>query len=284
MKNFGYTLSILNNTNRAVSHSECDWRALREGSLCVIGDDSVFYTVAKSEPFLYKKPFELVTPNRINIKDNVSINLQESDTVKISYKEYELLTLISINNGGKDYKLGQKISISGGIPSINIQDNTPKESIFLIAQVGPSGEIERLELTDKGQYIIPPNKLSGVKSNNGEGAVLDIEYKTTELDKEIERTVTKIENNNLESFVTFNYSLPSGVKYGVLFCKKYQFYLNSNYVGESKIGTNYKILRDATPNFNLPLLVKNSVSSELIINEAFKIIDNKLKELFERIS
>ena len=284
MKNFGYTLSILNNTNRAVSHSECDWRALREGSLCIIDKDNVFYTVAKSESFLYKKPFELVSPNRINIKENVSINLQETDTVKISYKEYELLTLISINNGGKDYKIGQKVSISGGIPSINIQDNSPKESIFLITQVSPNGEIEKLELTEKGQYIIPPDKLSGVKSNNGEGAILDIEYKTTELDKEIERTVTKIENNNLESFITFNYSLPTGIKYGVLSCKKYQFYLSSNYVGNSKFGVNYQILRDATPNFNLPLLVKNSVSSELIINEALKIIDSKMKELFDRTS
>ncbi len=284
MKNFGYTLSILNNTNRAVSHSECDWRALRDGSLCVIDNDNVFYTVAKTEPFLYKKSFELVSPNRINIKENVSIDLQETDTVKISYKEYELLTLISIKNGGKDYKLGEKISIPTGIPSINIQDNTPKETIFLITQINPNGGLERLELLDKGQYIIPPEKLSPIKSNNGEGGILDVEYKTRELDKEIERVVTKVENNNLESFVTFNFPLPSGVKYGVLSCKKYQFYLNSNYVGESKIGKNYKILRDATPNFNIPLLVKNSLSSELIINEAFKIIDYKLKELSDKIN
>jgi len=283
MKNFGYTLSILNNANRAVSHSECDWRAIRDGCLCVIDKDNVFYTIAKTEPFLYKKSFEIIASNKINIKENVSINLQETDNVKISYKEYELLTLISIQNGGQNHKIGEKISVLGGIPSINIQDNQPKETIFLVSQIGANGEIEKLELLEKGNYIIPPNKLSNIKSNYGKNAILDVEYKTTELDKEIERIVTKIENNNLESFITLNYGLPNGIKYGVISCKKYQFFLTNNYAGDSKIGVSYRILRDSTPFFNIPLLVPNSVSAELITNEAFKIIDSELKELFDKL-
>ena len=53
MKSLGFTINIDNNTNVAISHSEANWSALRNGDLVLIGDNKNFYNIDHKEEIFF---------------------------------------------------------------------------------------------------------------------------------------------------------------------------------------------------------------------------------------
>jgi hypothetical protein len=284
MKSFGYTLNILNNSNRAVSSSESDWSAIREGSLVCFGEDEVYYITAKTNPFFYIKEFEVLDGARIVIKDNVDINLVINDVLDVSYKEYELVTIYKTLNAGQGYKAGDLLYAKGGLPSTNVVDGQKIYTVLKVEEVSSEGAITRISISNKGKYItVPHETVITTEGGSGKNAEFEIEYKTVDNRTILERDIVSIVTGP-ETIITLNYPLPEGVKSGKLSVHKWEMFLTTNYSGKSKLNADYNVVRDYTPNYNFPFLVKGNLSPEVVFNHAMSLIDKKLKELEDKIT
>ena len=52
-KQFGYTASILKDTNRLIASSQANWGSLPEGSYVIFDEDEDFYKVIDKEQFFF---------------------------------------------------------------------------------------------------------------------------------------------------------------------------------------------------------------------------------------
>lgn len=283
MKNLSFAASILKNTNRIITHSEADCTGVRENTFVKFKDDFSFYAVAKSEPLFYIKDFEVISENKLRINDDVVAVLLPNDTLTISYKEYELLTLNSILNKGSGYKIGDKIFANSGTPSINVLDNINTPLSLIVTQIGPNGEIETIQIDKRGKYIKCPQNNCDMTGGSGKGAVLNLDFKTLDNRVITEKDIAFVEFNGSYSIVTLAYSLPVGVKDGKLSINKFELLLNTNYANDTKINKLCEVLRDVTPNYALPLLIKDSFSTYSIFNQAITMLDSKIKSLENEI-
>src|SRR5688500_8997225 len=105
MKQFGYTASVLKDNNVVVAHSDADWSALAERSSFRFNKDNIFYGVGRTEQFLFIKEFNS-SGNILTVYDDTGINIGFGDTLTVSYKEFELGTVLSILDKGKGYRVG----------------------------------------------------------------------------------------------------------------------------------------------------------------------------------
>lgn len=279
MKHIGYFVSINKDSNKVIGHSDADFSVVRPGSFIRFGNDDVFYTVIKPESLHFIKDFEVISNNQIKINGNIDNILLEGDTLYLTYKEYELNTLLRVVNGGSGYKTGDFVYVDGGILSINLEDNQKNPITFKIDAVDGTGAISSLSIHNNGKYIICPNNIVSVSGGFGSGARLELVYKILDLRANLDRSITKIDNRNSETIIDLNYYLPDGLKEGKISCEKYTLILKENYKGENKINVEYSILRDVTPYFGIPLAPKNTKTLDLIFNEAILKIDQELKKL-----
>jgi len=283
MRNFYLTCSILNNTNRAVSSSEESWGSVREGSYIKFGDDAAFYTVASVNPLMYIKDFTIQDRKTLIINDNVNVNLDKNDCLQISYKEYELLTVIKPVNPGTKYKVGETIFLSGGVPSIETGTGTKKLAAFLVTQTDNEGAILQIQLAERGKYIQPPELEAQVFGGSGTGASFSVEYRLLENRTIVERSVLGVDRNANNSFISLDSPLPEGVNNGKISAQKWELFLASNYMGDSKMGVKYSLARDYTPVLNLPLLSNGNFTTEEVYNLAIKAIEAEFLALRKRI-
>lgn len=276
------TISILKNTNRAVSCSNADFTSIRPGSFIKFGNDSVFYTVAQSKAFMYIRDFEAVDPFTIKVNGEVGVDLLESDDLTISYKEYELLTTTPVNRG-TGYTLNDILLVEGGTPSVDVATGGQNITQFKVAQVGPNGEILQVALENRGKYLTEPPFEAALIGGKGQGAIFQLTYKLIDVRTTVERTIQNITRNPNETLISLHYPLPAGVFEGKVSSQKWELILTSNYGNESKLDTNYTLTRDFSPIYNIPLLSKGTVNPELIANQALLAIERKIKELEDQI-
>jgi hypothetical protein len=275
--------SIVSETNRAVSTSDENWNSIRENSYIRFGDDPGFYTVGKVRSFFFIKDFN-IRGNRVLINDNIGLNLSVHDCLQISYKEYELLTIISPKDGGSRYKVGESISIDGGQLSPNNNTGFKNAASFKVIQVDESGRILQVALEERGKYTVAPGRICKVAGGSGSGAEFECEFKVTDNRTLVDKTITDIERLPGQTVLVLDSGFPEGVLEGKLSVEKWEILLTSSYTGETKNSQPCEITRDFTPYLGLPLTMRGSINPESVYNLAINILDNKMAEFDKRLS
>ena len=283
MKNFGRNINIDKNTNVVIGHTEVDFSSARINSLINIDKDGHFYTIGAIEPFNFISDFTIKN-NDLIIPGNVESYFLFEDILTISYKEYELLTILNINNKGTGYKVGDILSLSGGILSVNIIDNTSFPTLLKVEEISSNGEINKLTIAHRGAYISFPEKNNKLQGGSGKDANILLESNLNSNRKMIERQVVSAESFGPDTVIELNYKLPKDVYEGKISMSKYKIILTSNYVGETKRNINYSIARDYTPIYYLPLALKNGNKFEESYNYTVIKMEQKIKELEDKIN
>jgi len=283
MKNFGYNINVDKNSNVVIGHSEVDHSSVRINSLINIGGDSHFYTVGAIEELNFIIDF-IVEGATLIIDGNYENYFLLDDVLTISYKEYELLTILNIKNKGSNYKTGDTLSLDGGIMSKSVFDNTTQPTILKIEEIDSSGGINKLSIINKGSYLNFPEKNNMLKGGSGSGANILIESNLNPNRRMIERQVASSKNSGPNTIIGLGYKLPPEIKEGKLSVNKYKIILTSNYVGETKRNAQYHIIRDYSPLLNLPLVIKGSNKLEESYNFSILKLEKKIKELEDKIN
>lgn len=282
MKLIGNIGSIKKNSNRLISSTYSDWSGVREGSFIKFNDDFHFYTVSHTEKRIFLKDYTVLQPNIIQINEDCGININVGDSLNISFKEYELNTW-KIISSGRGYRIGDQLTLDGGVASLNTADNTLNSSVITVTQVSNEGQIAEINITNRGKYLTPPNNNTNLKGGSGTGSSIEITFKITDHRTFTERDVEKVEFKNAETVIYLVYALPAGTKEGKLSIEKWEIILSSNYSGETNINETFEIIRDFTPYCKIPLLSMNSKNQELTFNKSMAILDQRIAELEEKI-
>ncbi|MEK6882724.1 MAG: hypothetical protein AABY22_24085 [Nanoarchaeota archaeon] len=284
MKISNYNASILFDTNRVVSSSNDSWQVIKKGSLFRIGEDEEFYTIEKTNQIYFIKDFEVISDNRLKINSNVGLNIMVGDILTISYKEYELWTVLDVLEKGKGYKVDDEVILEGGDLSLDVSNNLTYPAKFNITEVDESGGIILFGLKDNGKYINSPEKTVKINGGNGNGAVFEVEFKPVDDRKVLEIAVSSVNPKEKDiTIVDLDYSIPAKIRQGKLSLKKWEMFLDRNYRHFNKINCPYSISYDFSPNYNFPKMLKNTFTPELVYNQFLLQLDGKLKEFENKI-
>lgn len=282
MKLIGNIGSIKKNSNRLISSTYTDWSGVREGSFIKFNDDFHFYTVSHTEKRIFLKDFAVLQSNIIQINEDCGININAGDSLNISFKEYELSSW-KIISSGRGYRVGDQLTLEGGVASLNIVDNTLNSSIITVTQVGAEGQIGEISILNRGKYLTAPNSNISLKGGSGNSSSVEVTFRLTDHRTFTERDVEKVEFKNAETIIYLVYALPAGTKEGKLSVEKWEILLSSPYLGETNNNETFEIIRDFTPYCKIPLLTLNSQNQELTFNNSMAILDRKIAELEEKI-
>jgi len=281
-KSYGESISVEENSNIVYSNGSNSWKFIRPGSLLQVGDDVNFYQINHSETQDYEMAFTRVN-DKILIKNPVN-ELNENDIISVSIKEYQLFSLTSIVDAGTGYVQNEELQIEGGSPCVDVSTNTVQKTTFKIMEVNNNGAIIKIKPIFKGKYLSNKNiQTYDLIGGSGSGAKISAEFEMIGQKSEIEKSIAKIERTSSLCFVTFTNSLPEAVSEGYLKFSKSKIILSSNYLGKSKKIVKYSILKDLTPNYNMPLMSIDSTTPEIIFNNSIILIDKKIAELEKAI-
>ena len=283
MNNIQFTVSIQNNSNKIIGSSEEKFSGIGKGNLIKIGNEGILYTIVNKEKFSYIKSFNLYDAKTILIEEDIGINLQKGDSINISYKEYELMMIYDIVNKGINYNVENELKVNGGILNIDIANGHFNSTILKVNEIDNNGGIEKIEIIEKGKYIIPPTNPVSFISDNGSGAQIELKYKECDNRTVIERTIQDINIKDNKTYIYLNYSLPPNIKNGKIYVEKHVLILDSNYLGSTESNIGYELFRNFTPHLKMPLLLKNSLSPDVILNKALLIIDEELHKIKNKI-
>ena len=282
-----FSASILKDTNRLISSSEDNFGGIRNGSYLKIGDNDFLYSVIKTNSFFYLKDVEILDNKTLKIDSHTGADLQLEDNVKISFKEYELNSILSITNPGINYNEKDILNVTGGELTIDVSEGIGYPTKLIVEKIDDKGSILRLGLKEKGKYLIPPEEKIKLHGGLGDKAEVELEYDVINKRHILERVIKNIVFNQKDdsTILTLDYSLPVGIKEGKLSVEKWEILLSSDYIQNSQLNIEYKLFKDFTEHINLPLVAKNSLSQDLIINQAFNKLDiiiyNLQKEIEE---
>ena len=280
-KQFGYTASILKDTNRLVASSQADWGALRNGSYILLEGDDQFYKVIGTDHFFYIKEAETLSEDTLLINDNTGIKITLNDLLTFTSKYYQVKSA-KISLTGKGYSKGDVLSVKGGVCSFNPLDGVDVPAELEVSETGSQGEIKTLTVRNPGKYIDLPKEchLSGM---NGNGAKAQLEVVTLDERMVEERSVKNVTINNDQTTITLNNPLPPRLTKGKISIKKWEILLNVNYPGEHRVNTRYQVVRDFTPHLNLPLMKGDLYKNETTFNEAVSLIDERIKKIYDKL-
>ncbi len=284
LKHIGLTASAARDSNLVIGGSDVDWSIIRPGSYFRFSTDDHFYTIAKTSRIFFVRDFDVLAPNKITIKSDIGSTIQINDVLKLSYKEYELLTLFGIENGGMGYKVGDTVYIEEGSVVRELSSGLLLRAGFTVEAVDEEGKITGLSLVSKGRYLESPGEICNLSGGNGKGVAVNAEFRLLDERQIVERTVVTIDANRMTGNMWLDYPLPAGLKIGKLSVEKWQLHLTSPYLSETKISAGYEIARDFTPHLGLPLMVRGTLSAELTFNQSMAILDERVRRLEDKIT
>jgi hypothetical protein len=250
----------------------------------ILGDDTDFYSVGDVKEIRIIKDFNSVSPNVISISGNNCPLFLNNDSLEVSFKEYEVDDILGIFSAGTGYSQGDVLILKGGIPYFDLASNTTEPATFTIVLVDERGSILQIEPLNRGNYLEAPHQTSVLQGGSGQNAGLNLSYKVSDRRRSIERVIEEITYHPEQTLIRLNYPLDNNIKRGKINLNKWQILLTSNYVGDSKLDSSYKILRDFTPHLGLPLISPNSPSFNTLYNKSVQIIDAKVKSIEEKLS
>jgi len=278
-KHFGYTGSIQKGTNRLIASSQANWGGLEEGSFIIFEDDQDFYKVINKENYFYIKDFDKVEQDKIFIHENVGIKLSLNDSIKLTFKEYELSS-INVKNPGHGFKVGDILTIQGGEIKKDLIEDASVPSEIRVEEVGDDGEILEVELISNSLYLSPPEEtLQEFKS-----CTLDLNFSMSDKRTIETRSISNLLYSEKGTVIVLNHPLPPNSKHGKISTDKWELILDTNYSKNNKVNANFKVLTESTPNLNLPLLRDDISKNEAILNKALMTMDKEIQELKDRLT
>jgi hypothetical protein len=284
-KKFGYTVSVVNGSKRITACSKADWIPIKDGSFIIIDGDNEYYRLSHKKQFLYVKEARVDSANKLVI-DGIaeSGSISANDSLEFTANEYQI-TKVDVADGGTDYVVGDIISCAGPLSKLNSSDDTQEHARVEVKSITENGSIESIELISNGTYIAASEEgdIFNIKDGSGSGASLSSRY-TLSANKPIEeRSISGIERKDNKTIIYLSYPLPISMISGNVSVKKWEAVLDSPYLGVTKAGASYEIIKDFTPNLDLPLIKGELASTPLLYNESMVLIDKKIKELEEQI-
>jgi hypothetical protein len=283
-KKYGYTISATKGSNKIIACSKADWSPVKTGSFIVVGNDDHFYKIVDKNQFSFSKEV-FVLPSSDQLKVNgTDVNLSINDAISFTSNEYKISEVsIEEGEGGSGYKKGDLLIPSGGVYKFYSIDGVDRKAELEVTSVGPGGEITHVKIKSGGAYSIPVEENSDFTGGSGEGAKLSFisSPKGTKIIEE--RTITNTKEEEGCTILYLDHPIPPRVKTGTITVKKWEISLATSYSGETKIDINYEILKDFTPNLELPLIRGDINSGYLLYNESISILDEKITELENRI-
>lgn len=276
--------NLTKDSNRVACHGDYDLSFAREGSYFLVQGEKTIYNVLKTESLFLIKDFYVDSATSIHINSNSGMDLFLQDEILISFKEFCVDSIWGILNPGHGYKIGDVITLKGGISTQDTVTGMNKPAKLGVNKVSAKGEILEIGLRDAGQYIETPDKNANVYGGSGSGAQFEVEYKLIENRKTITRTIEHIDIVDDRTNILLNAPLPSKLKQGKLSIEKWAIYLSTPYLGESVNHVNVEIVKDFTPYYGFPLCLPNSFSRDIIFNQFALQVENKIKELESKLA
>tara|TARA_Y100000310_G_scaffold343188_2_gene449710 strand:+ start:717 stop:1592 length:876 start_codon:yes stop_codon:yes gene_type:complete len=282
-KKYGYTVSTTQGFNKVTACAKAAWGTLKNGSFIAIDDDDVFYRVINKNKFLYAKNVEVIDGgNKLKINENIGSMLGSDDDLTFTNKEYKITTA-SISEGGAGYLEGDVLRVEGGVCKYNSLDEIDYPLKLTVTEVDENGSILALELTDGGLYYVTPESSCSTLSGSGSDAVVSLTSELLDVSTIEGRAIIMVELFDDHTIVYLNHALPPRMVSGEIKVEKWELTLDNEYTNENKVNVPYEVIKDFTPNYDLPLIYGNLSSSHLLYNEAMTLIDQKLKALEDRL-
>tara|TARA_R100000808_G_C2139007_1_gene146988 strand:+ start:718 stop:1599 length:882 start_codon:yes stop_codon:yes gene_type:complete len=281
-KKFGHTVSALKGSNKIVASSKADFTTLKEDSYIVVDTDQEFYRITNKEKHLYVKDVDVLDTETIKINENIGTSLSVGDEIKFTHKEYKV-SEVSILDGGSGYSENDELKPSSGVCKYNSLDEIDVPAIFLVKSVDENGTITSLEIHNNGSYSLAPDEEDDISSGSGSNARLSILSSLSDNRIVEERTISNIELKDSETLIRFNHGLPPRLISGELSVEKWSLSLDREYINDNKFNVSYSVLKDFTPHCKLPILRGDLNANYLLYNESLAILDNKIKELEDKI-
>ena len=276
-KQFGYTASILKDTNRLIASSQANWASLPEGSYIIFDEDEDFYKVIDKEQFFFIKDFHRVDNDKILVKGDLGVKLTLNDNLTLTFKEYEASSL-EIINGGKGFSVGDILTVEGGECKTDVMNDLNSPTEIKITEVNKNGSIIKAELKHPGLYTLSPES-----GQTLEGAELDIKYSLLDKRTVENRSVANVAlTQDGNTLIHLNHPLPTNVKHGKFSVSKWELILNVNYPKSTKINSSYRVISDFTPHLGIPLMKDDTDNYKILFNDAVTKIEKKLIELEEK--
>lgn len=280
-----FTVITKNGSNKIFGSSSDKFPGISNGTLIKLDNSSELYTVIGKEREFLIKDFSSLDGRTLIINGDVIEKIQKNDFILITYKEYELLGLLDIPENGSGYAIGEELIVDNGTANVEISTGSPNPTVFTVIELNDRLGISKLSLKNSGSYISPPSDLSGLSGSRfGNGAKILTKYTEKDNRTVCERRVVSINIKDNQTYLHLDYSLPPNVKIGKISLDKYSLIINQSFNGISSSNVSYKIYRDFTPHVNIPLMVRGSISPELIFNKAMQKLDEKIRQLEERIN
>ena len=288
-----YFASIKSGTNRVVGQADNDWETIRDGSHLKFVNDPVHYLVASTKKYFFIKSFTSDDGKSILIPEDTGIEMMLNDTVTVSYKDYEVIDVVNITNGGSGYSLGDSLQLSEFNPSLNNFSNSLGIALFKVDSVNQNGEITSLNIDDRGSYHSPiGDEEVSLVGGSGSSVKVKLLGNLKANRSSIERSVVSVDRAaDGGTRVFFNYSIPQQITDGKASVHKWELRLSSDYRGSDKIEQVCTITRDFTQKFGFPLMAANAMNGDIAHNESVRKIDtlisdlqNKVQELEEKVN
>ena len=281
MRNFSNTVAVKERDHRVVATTNDDWRHVRLGSSIRFGDEKIWYEIGNVKKDLYVKEFTIKN-NKVKIANNDDLNFLPNDSVKITYKEYAIYTIVKILAPGNTFYAGESVNVLGGEPSVDNVNGVSLGAKIRVDEVDYQGGIVKASILNEGKYIRTPNDVAEINGRSGKSAMLKLEYKILEKRVLLNRTITRIEDVGARTVLYFDYNLPK-ISSGKISAEKWHMMLVNPYRGDTGLTNGYEILKDFAPNSNFALLDAGSTNPEQVINLDLKRIADRFSKVEKRI-
>jgi hypothetical protein len=287
-KQYGFTASVVRDTNTVIGCSRADWSSVRDGSFIILGSDKVFYRVADKRRFSFEKEVTVIhtesglNNSKLKIDYNIGALLNVEDEISFIYSELHGVSA-SVSSGGQGYVVGDVIKPEGGVCKYNSLDEIDAPFQAEVLAVDASGGVTSIKIKSEGLYILAPQPSDNAVGGSGSGCVLNITFRTKETRPIEERSIENITLSEGSTVIELNHPLPPRLNSGVIKTEKWELSLSANYSGESRFNSHYEIVKDFTPNYNLPLMYSDLKSSHMVYNEAIAILDQRIKAIEDKL-
>lgn len=268
--------------NVAYATYENSLAAVKDGSFLRFEGENCFYVVQRKESTTFLHDFTVVGANIIRINENLDGKIHSFDKLTLSFREQELDIVIGIVNAGAGYAIGDVLTVQGGKPSLDVVNGVYNATQIVVNGV-KEGQISRIGVKSRGKYIEvpPPEVLLG--GGKGKNAKFEISYRPLQNVTQLNREVLEVRLENSQTLVILDSNLPSYITCGKISFDKWLFYLATPYISESRRGVGFSVTRDFTPAFNIPLMVPDSITSDVVYNKGIVILEEEILKLNRRI-
>jgi len=281
--NLDYTISIKKDSNKIISSTVDKFSSITPGCFIKIGSDNILYNVIDKSKFLYTSDFNVENSKIISINADVGINLQKNDVLKISYKEYEAVFVEEIVSSDSGFRADEEIFLKLENAFFDLSIGRHDGCVLKIDGINQDGQINSVSIKSRGKYTSQPNCLCEGFDSVGKTAKFKIKFIDIPERKIMEKTIKDIYFSDGKTFIVFDYSLPISIKSGKIYAEKTTATLSQNYLGETSKNCYYESFNHFTPNLKIPLLVKNSISQDIVYNKGAIIMDEAYQSLKSQI-